>query len=403
MSLPWPDNPYGFSTNTTIAQCNLTVAKAAGMSRVRRIMSWSNLEPSEGSFDAGTLAQLDSEVQLAYTNQLNYTLCLSSPPAWATTTFHNGCSNMNPSKVLATWQYLLNRYNGGGITGALIAAVEFANEGYDDVGFGNTCQSFENVVPVLQSLYPWVKANYQAVLVGTPAHFNLQAADYLSVQSSLYTGYYGNAKGLFDYSNFHWYGQVRNSSTGAYTGPDGVQDNGADIFDQAWRDLHAVDVSYGNGAIPVYCTETGIAVPGTSGLNTEADHAAYFVGGEGKTGVLQDAYNSGGVLSHLNVWTIQNSNGYSISNGCASITYLASFYAIQAFIAQYPTWPSSPVAGILSNPASSRDGIIEATSRDCLVIAATSRDGAAGEASSRDGAAGEATSRDGIVEATSAS
>lgn len=365
MSLPFADNPYGYSTNTTIAQCNLTVAKAAGMSRVRRIMSWSNLEPSEGSFDASTLAELDTEVQLACANQLNFTFVPDTPPAWAKTTFHNGCSNINPDKLLALVQFLLNRYNGGIVSNALIAAIECGNEGYDDVGFGTTCQSFENAVPCLQEVYSWVKSNYPNVLVGTPAHYNRQPADYLSVQASLYSGYYGSARGFFDYSNFHWYGDVR--SGGVYTGPDGPQQGGADTFNQAWQDLHSVDVSYGNGNVPVYCTETGIAVPGSSGQNTEADHAAFFVGGEGCSGVFQDALNSDGVLTHINIWTIQNSNGYSISQGCANITYLTSFYAIQSFITQYPQWFAANPAFLVE--ASSRDGVTEANSRDGLVEA----------------------------------
>lgn len=338
MTLPFPDSPYGYSTNTTIAQCNLTVATQVGFTGVRRIISWSNLEPTQGSYDPTTLAQLDTEVALAHTNGLNFTLCMDTPPTWAKSTFHNGCSNMDATQVLTNAQFLLNRYNGGlgGINGS-IAAFEFANEGYDDIGLGQTCQSFENVAPVLQSLYPWVKANYPNVLVGTPAHFNHQASDFLSVQSSLYNGFYGSAAGMFDYSNFHGYVDVRNN--GLYTGPDGPQSNSADTFAQCISDLHAVDVSFGNGSIPIYCTETGIAVPGTSGQNTELDHACFFVGGQNTLGVYHDAINSNGVLQKINIWTIQNSNGYSITQGCnAGITYFLSFYCIQQFIKAHPTF-----------------------------------------------------------------
>lgn len=338
MTLPWPDSPYGYSTNTTIAQCNMTVATQAGFTGVRRIMAWSNLEPTEGNFSASTLAQLDAEIALAETNHLNFTFVLDQAPSWANSAYHNGCSNIDSLKALALVQFLLNHYNGGGL--GRIARIETGNEGYDDVGFGNPCQSFENAVPVLQQVYPWVKANYPDVLIGTPAHFNRQAADYLSVQSSLYNGFYGSAKGLFDYSNIHWYGDVR--SNGLYTGPDGPQQNGAETFNAAWQDAHAVDVSFGNGSIPLYVTETGISVPGTSGQNSETDHASYFVGGQGCTGVLQDCAQSGGVVTHLYLWTIQNSDGYSLTKGCNSgITYFQSFYAVKSFIASYPAWPAN--------------------------------------------------------------
>lgn len=341
MTLPFPDSPYGYSTNTTIAQCNLTVAKQAGFTTVRRIMSWSNLEPTSGNFDAPTLAQLDTEVQLAFSNGLNFTLCMDTPPSWAQSVYHNGCTNMDATAVLNLWQTLLNRYNGGTVSNALIAACEFANEGYDDIGLGNTCQSFENVTPVLQQLYPWIKANYPNVLVGTPAHFNHQQSDINSVQGSLYTGFYGNAKGLFDYSNFHGYVDVR--SNNIYTGPDGPQSNSADTFAQIITDLHAVDVANSNGSVPIYCTETGISVPGSSNQNTEVDHTCFFVGGQGTTGVYEDMLNNNN-LTHIYIWTIQNSNGYSISQGCGSITYLPSFYAIKGFIAANPLITSSLTA-----------------------------------------------------------
>jgi hypothetical protein len=340
MSLPFPDNPYGFATNQPILQCHCDIARGCGMRNARYIMQWQNLEPAEGSFDPTHLAILDSVVQLCYANGLNLTLVLDQAPDWANTnTFHNGCTNISPSKALAFVQYLLNRYNGGGIPTAVVARLE-TNEGYNDKGPGTKCQSFENAVPVLQSLYPWMQANYPDVLLGMPAHFNRKQSDILATHATLYTGFYGSAKGLFHYANYHWYGAVK--AGGLYTGPDGPQKTGNDTFNQEWQDIHSVDVANGNGGIPVYCTETGMAVPGGSGGNTEDMKAAFFVGGTigGITtpGVFQDGLNSGGVLTHVYPWTIENENGYSLTEGCTPWTARPAYTAIQTFTSQVPQW-----------------------------------------------------------------
>lgn len=337
-SLIWPDNPYGWSSPPGLAQCNFDIARGMGYKSNRWVGDWTAVDTS-GSFpsDPSTWSwgQLDADVQLSYANQSNFTLVLATVPSWGQyLPPGSNCSKarVSPDYALFVTQTVLNRYNGGQVSAAAIARLQLANEGFDDSGFGDPCDSFENFAPVLVEVYPWVKNNYPVVQVSTAAHFNREQTDIQTVQQSLYTGQYANAAGYFDASDYHWYGTVNITATpGGYGGPDGPQNNNKATFNQEWQLIHAVDVANGNGNVPVICSETGMSVPGSDGVNTEAEKALYWIT------VLNDMCNSAGVLSHVFLWTIANSNGFSPTQGCGSITYRPAYAAIQNFIQQHPT------------------------------------------------------------------
>ncbi len=358
MTLPWPDSPYGFAGVPGNLECVFQIARAAGMSWMRPIHDFINIDTNSSNHsDPSTWnwTTMDSDVAFAYEYQLNYTFVLSNCGTWGQKVFPGACTSLQIDPVYALFavQTVLNRYNGGQQPG-VIARVELGNEGYDDSGLGSPCNSFEALVPVMQSCYPWIKANYPDVLVGMGAHNNRLFADITPVHETLYTGRYGSALGLFDYSNYHWYGQV-NPGTG-YTGPDGPQDPGKATFNAEWQAIHSVDVAYGNAKQPIYCTETGMSVPGGSGNNTEDQKGLYM------TSVLTDGLLSHGILTHIGIWTIQPTDGYGITQGCSSVTYRPAFYAIQKFISKHPQWNLEFQDGTIT--AFARDGRCTAFARD---------------------------------------
>jgi hypothetical protein len=354
MALPWFDNPYGWSAVGANLQAVYDVAHDLGFTNFRSVFNWSNQETVQGTVNWANA--LDADVLNAWNNHINYTFVVDHVNTWEQQVYSGspctsaqiapGSSVNTADGALWIISQVLNRYNGSSGRGK-IARVEIANEGFDDSGVSSPCSSFRDTVPILNAVYPWVKANYPDVLVGTAAHFNHNTySSVYNVQASLYNDIWGSAKGKFDYSNFHFYGCkiVDNCA------------NGNAGFASLVQGINDANKFYGNPT-PIYMTEGGVAVPQNG---TETDRYNFYVGQYGPrqytqqdalwvagnpntiAGIYADAIASGAV-THIYMWTLSGSDSQSLYSGSnPPVPNDPTYHAVKQLIQLNPQWVYNP-------------------------------------------------------------
>src|SRR5207244_497734 len=98
-----------------------------------------------------------------------------------------------------------------------------------------------------------------------------EMSTFASIVAARYNGRNGPGYGRYmDFANFHYYPG----------GNPAVTSGSTPSFDLEWSTIHAVQVAYGDGAKPVWCTETGWAVSsvnqGSNPVVTLAQQSQYL-------------------------------------------------------------------------------------------------------------------------------
>ena len=315
-------NPYGFSVWGY--QNRVT---ASGLKWVRLQRDWSSIETSPGAYN---FTGLDQDVARANAAGVNATVPLQDAPSFRLTQVCNGVNLFPGPNEMSTFASIVAaRYNGRNGHG-YVASFEIGNEEYDGYWGGswaNTlpCRAANYYGPVLRAGYEAVKAQSPNALVGM---FGMWWVDTGHVQSYM-TWLYANGYGRYmDFANFHYYPG----------GNPAVTSGSTPSFDLEWKTIHAVQVAYGDGAKPVWCTETGWAVSsvnqGSNPVVTLAQQSQYL------QYVLDSSRNSG-VMQRVFIYMISDT-GYDGMNIYTPSGPLPSYNMLESYMAQYPTWGAAP-------------------------------------------------------------
>jgi len=298
-------NPYGFSVWGY--QNRVT---ASGVKWVRLQRDWSSIETSPGVYN---FSGLDQDVARANAAGVNATVPLQDAPGFRLTQVCNGVNLFpGPNEMSTFASVVAARYNGRSGHG-YVASFEIGNEEYDGYWGGswaNTlpCRAANYYGPVLRAGMWWVDTNH--------------------VQTYI-TWLYANGYGRYmDFANFHYYPG----------GNPAVTSGSTPSFDLEWKTIHAVQVAYGDGAKPVWCTETGWAVSsvnqGSNPVVTLAQQSQYL------QYVLDSSRNSG-VMQRVFIYMISDT-GYDGMNLYPPSGPLPSYNMLESYMAQYPTWGAAP-------------------------------------------------------------
>jgi len=315
-------NPYGFSVWGY--QNRVT---ASGLKWVRLQRDWSSIETSPGAYN---FTGLDQDVARANAAGVNATVPLQDAPSFRLTQVCNGVNLFPGPNEMSTFASIVAaRYNGRNGHG-YVASFEIGNEEYDGYWGGswaNTlpCRAANYYGPVLRAGYEAVKAQSPNALVGM---FGMWWVDTGHVQSYM-TWLYANGYGRYmDFANFHYYPG----------GNPAVTSGSTPSFDLEWSTIHAVQVAYGDGAKPVWCTETGWAVSsvnqGSNPVVTLAQQSQYL------QYVLDSSRNSG-VMQRVFIYMISDT-GYDGMNIYTPSGPLPSYNMLESYMAQYPAWGAAP-------------------------------------------------------------
>ncbi|GAC1357323.1 MAG: hypothetical protein NVSMB44_02740 [Ktedonobacteraceae bacterium] len=218
-----------------------------------------------------------------------------------------------------------HRYNRNGNHG-YIESYEVGNEEFDSLWTGDwnesiSCRQPSFVGPVLKAAYLAIKAASPVARVGMNSIWWVNTPHIHDYMNWLYQNHYGP---YFDFANFHYYICNENPNVSIGDRPS---------FEMEWQTIHDVMSQYGDAHKPIWVTEAGW---NTSDVYQSArcivtpQQQAQFI-----LATAQSAMNSH-VIQHIFWYTINRErDGMSITQ---SGEKLPSFYALQKFIYQHPTW-----------------------------------------------------------------
>jgi len=317
--------PYGFTVLTIFNQTTIDDLKQLHINWVRYQLNWSDIETQPGLYD---WRKLDSAVALANANGIHLTFPLQLAPTWA---LHQVCAHRNllpDAQAMATFaSAVAHRYNGHSKHG-YIESYEVGNEEFDSLWTGNwnesiSCRGPELVGPVLKATYLAIKAISPNARVGMNSIWWVDTTHVHDYMTWLYQNHYAP---YFDFANFHYY---------ICNGDPDITVGDRPSFDMEWQTIHNVMAAYGDGNKPIWVTEVGWNISdvyqSARCIVTPQQQAQYTVA------TAQSAMTSH-AIQHIFWYTInREKDGMSITQADEK---LPSFYALQKFIVQHPTWNS---------------------------------------------------------------
>lgn len=365
-SQPRADNPYGF---TVLAKSPLSVPMLqdiwnSGAAWVRPQTNWGLMEKTDDGSRGSTLSSvinwtdMDSAVLLCNSVGLRVCLTIQNPPSWHCSQVVSPANPRNPIQVpnaadtIAFGTAMVNRYNGvtlnpnSGRPYGTIQALMF-NEDFDPFAAGWPANGNATyigrdsapVVPVLQGLYPVVKAALPSCLVGGASLLG-KRTDTTHIQTWMTRLYAtnGGIGGFCDFVDLHFYNCAS----------DPTQPNN-NLHDPALPDrlaaIKAVNAQFGYPHMDVWMTETGYQVnnggtpsPCDVSAQTQSDNLLW---------TLNVARYYG--LSHVFIWTIGSNDNNSLTQGQGkNKSYMPAYNALTTFVTAYPAWPPLPAGQQIS-------------------------------------------------------
>lgn len=317
--------PYGFTVLTLFDQTTINDLKQLHINWIRYQLRWSDIETQPGHYD---WRKLDSAVALANTNGMHLTFPLQDAPTWA---LHQMCAHRNllpDAQTMATFASIVaHRYNNHSHHG-YIESYEVGNEEFDSLWTGDwnesiACRQPNLVGPELKATYLAIKAASPSARVGMNSMWWVDTAHVHDYMTWLYQNHYAS---YFDFANFHYY---------ICNGDPDITVGDRPSFDLEWQTIHDVMAAYGDGNKPIWVTEVGWNISdvyqSARCIVTPQQQAQYLVA------TARSAMDSH-VIQHIFWYTInREKDGMSITQASEK---LPSFYALQKFIAQHPTWLS---------------------------------------------------------------
>lgn len=317
------ENPYGFTVLTIFNQTTINDLKVLHVNWIRYQLNWSDIETQPGQYN---WHKLDTAVALANANGIHLTFPLQLAPTWA---LHQICAHQHllpDAQAMATFaSAVARRYNDHSNHG-YIESYEVGNEEFDSLWTGDwnasiSCRRPNLVGPVLKAAYLAIKAASPNARVGMNSIWWVNTPHIHDYMAWLYQNHYGS---YFDFANFHYY--ICNEN------PD-VTIGDRPSFDMEWLTIHNVMAEYGDENKPIWVTEVGWntsdVYQSARCIVTPQQQAQYIVA------TAQSAMNSH-VIQHIFWYTLNRErDGMSITQLDEK---LPSFFALQKFIQQHPTW-----------------------------------------------------------------
>ncbi len=317
------DTPYGFTVLTIFNQKTIDDLKELHINWIRYQLNWSSIETQPGQYD---WRKLDAAVALANANNIHLTFPLQLAPLWA---LHQTCAHrrlLPDAQAMATFASAVARRYNNHTNHGYIESYEVGNEEFDSLWTGDwnesiSCRRPDFMGPVLKATYLAIKAASPNARVGMNSMWWVNTTHVHDYMTWLYQNHYGS---YFDFANFHYY--ICNENPGVTIGD-------RPSFDLEWQTIHSVMAEYGDENKPIWVTEVGW---NTSSVDQSArcivtphQQAQYIVA------TAQSAMTSH-VIQHIFWYTInRGKDGMSITQPNEK---LPSFYALQKFIQQHPTW-----------------------------------------------------------------
>jgi exo-beta-1,3-glucanase (GH17 family) len=334
---PSQTGPYGFTILKDFTSQTVFILKQLHVTWVRYQLDWNQIEPQPGQYNWATLDQV---VSLLNANGLHIAFPLQKAPDWAKSFTCGGTPLLpGPTQMAQFATAVASRYNGHNGHG-FIDTYEIGNEEFD-----NHLPPVRNIIdqscpnidlrPVaaadLKAGYQAVKTQSPHALVGMFAIWWVNAPHIQSYMQYLYQNGYG---GYFDYANYHYYICGNNPAITVGDRPS---------FGAEWQLIHSIMAQHGDAGKPIWVTETGWSV------NSNQHSANCVVTPQQQAQYMQYILSvsaSSHVIQHLFWYTIDRKNdGDSIAEtqvqGQAQPQVqspMPSYYTLQRFIQQYPTW-----------------------------------------------------------------
>jgi hypothetical protein len=356
---PHADNPYGFTVlnRNPILQVVLSDIEASGAAWIRPQTNWEEMEVTDDGSRGSTLssvinwAEMDNIVLRGNAQSLRICMVVQNPPPWHCNLVTSP-ANVNPIEIpalldtIAFATAVITRYNGrtiNAVTGnpyGTIQALMF-NEDWDQYaagwpGNGNPTyigRDSTPLAPILQALYPIVKAQLPSCLVGCAsllgkrtdaAHINTWVSNLFATWNA--NG--GNGAAFCDFLDLHYYPcGAPPSQPNPNNGDPSLIDrlsamrSACVAYGHANMDIWMCEYSYQQGSSPPQVCDVSQSVQATNMLLT-----------------IQTAFQLG--VTHLFWWTIGGNSNNSIVQGYGSNTvFLPAFYALQSQIIAQPNVP----------------------------------------------------------------
>lgn len=350
---PSASSPYGITIiNRPDNQAfNCTSAQDfqdLGATWARIQISWSDIEQSKGQY---TWTLLDSAVSCARQRGVLIDFPIQNAPSWRLSQCPDPKTGLpqlpGPSDESGFAQQLVNHIISAQETD-VIQAIEVGNEEWSYVS--GTCQNNPSVyIPVLEKTYTVIKNAIPGMLVGYYGYTNYTSAqnDVLPYWNAVFSDP-SNPAQYMDYANFHYYDG----------GGDPNQLGGSkDPYNDIWQAIHTAALNNHHGNKPIWTTETGWHINNNYGRNsqtcvTEQNQSDY------ELEMLADGQGSGGVVTHIFFYTMDESNdGMSLTqaqnpptlcsgrplNLCTGpqspdVYYTAAYCNIRNYIQSNPGW-----------------------------------------------------------------
>jgi hypothetical protein len=222
----------------------------AGVDWVRINVNWMDVQPdNSSSYSASELAAVDDCVQQARAHGIRVLINYFATPAWARTGSDWTSPPQSPSQYADAIRYMTARYRGQ------VAAWEIWNEENIPIFWSGTVPQY---VAVLQAGYAAVKAaDPAAIVVFGGVAFNDDA--FLSA------AYAAGAGGYFDVMATHPY------QSADPTAPPEAPDAGIRWLSHVPA-VYQVMAAHGDGAKPIWFTESGWSAPHDVSFGQQADY-----------------------------------------------------------------------------------------------------------------------------------
>src|SRR2546430_17616250 len=314
---PYGVSIWGYQTGVT----------ASGVKWAGRRRAWPTIETSPGVYN---FSGRDQDAASATAAGVHISVPWQDAPGFRKTRLCNGVNLFPvPAEMSGFAGIVAARYNGRNGHG-YVDSFEIGNEEYDGYWGGswaNTlpCRAANYYGPVLRAGYEAVKAQSPNALVGM---FGMWWVDTNHVQTYI-TWLYANGYGRYmDFANFHYYPGGNPAGTSGST----------PSFDLEWKTIHAVQVAYGDGAKPVWCTETGWAA---SFVDQRSQPRVRLAQQSQYLQYVLDSSRNSGVMQRVFIYMISDT-GYDGMNIYPPSGSLPSYNMLESYIAQYPTWGAAP-------------------------------------------------------------
>jgi polysaccharide biosynthesis protein PslG len=320
---------YGFTSAAGIDQDLVYRYKLLNINWVRLQIPWKDIETSAGSYNWNLL---DQQVKTANAAGIHITYPIQDAPSFRKTVLcaADGKAFLpNPQDTAYFASLVAKRYNGQPGSQGYIDSYEIFNEEptlFWDANIGTAsyqCRTASYYVPQLKAGYAEIKGQSPNALVGMLGYWWESISGEQKFMQDMYAQ---GAKGYFDFANFHYYTQGKDPR---------VTQGDVPSFHDRWQTMHNVMVANGDGAKPIWVTETGFfASDGLTNQQIE-QYMLYELQSSQQSGVVAKFFWYT-INTYRSLFKDQGKDLYP--NWPTNNSPTPAFYTYQAFINQHPTF-----------------------------------------------------------------